>query len=165
MDVIDGISGRRSERVFVKRSVSGSMYTSLVEAAICAPSGKNTQPWKFRVITDMDEKKTVADFSRCKKWMIKADGYILVFLDRRLTYDYVKGVLSCGAAIQNLLLAAHSLGLGSCWIGDVMDRSQQIVEKLGIADNCLELMGVIAVGYCDNTTCKASRRATDSFMI
>jgi nitroreductase len=61
-----------------------------------------------------------------------------------------------GAAIQNMLLAAHELGLGSCWIGEILKNEEQVKELVGAA-NDLELMAVISVGYPSKAT-KSKRR-------
>lgn len=130
-----------------------------------APSGKNTQPWKFRVVTDSLEKTKISALSVHGKWMSNADGYILVFLDENLSYDYTKSVLSCGAAIQNILLAAYGRKLGSCWVGDVIDKSEQIKKYLNISKNSCTLMGLITIGNCEWPQRKASRRSLAGFFI
>ena len=48
---------------------------------------------------------------------------IIVLLDRSVFYDHVKDLQSCGAAMQNILLCAHALNIGSCWIGGILDVS------------------------------------------
>ena len=72
---------------------------------------------------------------------------ISVFLDKEKSYDYLKDVQSCGAVMQNILLATHGLGLGGCWIGEVLRFQDEIMHMLQISQEIYELMGMIVIGY------------------
>ena len=74
-----------------------------------------------------------------------ANKLILVFLDNNHTYNRKKDLMAVGAAIQNILLTAHSLGLGSCWLGEILNQEDKIKRKLKLTSN-LELAAVIALG-------------------
>ena len=63
---------------------------------------------------------------------------------------------SIGAAIQNMLLAAHELGLGTCWIGEILKNEDKVRELLGVSDD-LQLMAIISVGYSSRKNLKSKR--------
>lgn len=72
---------------------------------------------------------------------------IAVFLDIANSYNYVKDVQSCGAAIQNMLLAAKAVEIGSCWIGEILPKQEKVKAMLNISDDKYELMGIVVFGY------------------
>lgn len=132
-------------REFKQEEVADSLVSDLLEAARWAPSGLNNQPWKFVVIKD---KNTILKISQCTKYKNVIAGaplLIVIYLDKEKMYNYVKDVQAIGACIQNMLLAAHARGLGAVWIGEILNRAQDVDEILG-ADDMLELMAVVAVG-------------------
>ncbi|MBQ7445034.1 MAG: nitroreductase family protein [Clostridia bacterium] len=165
MDVIDCIKERRSIRSFERTVIDAEKQKNILEAAICAPSGKNRQPWKFSCVTDVQMISQLSHLSAYESWMRSAPLFILVFLDKHLSYDYVKDVQSCGAAIQNMLLAATSLGISSCWIGEIVSKQDQIKSLLKIKDDSLELMGLIVFGYSSEKPKVPRRRDLNSFLI
>lgn len=140
MDVFTAIEGRRSCRNFLPEPVSQDTIEKILEAAIWAPSPLNTQPWEFIVITNEEVKKKIfSEAERCRKWAIEKSGWkwlgsyqvdfvqsapaiIVVIGDPKKTgvdmFQEEGGVgyqHACAAAIQNIHLAAHALGLSSIW--------------------------------------------------
>lgn len=165
MDIYEVIKTRRSIRHYLERPIDNKSIKKILEAAICAPSGKNCQPWKFSVVNNSNDINLISKLSKNYSWMRKAKSLIIVYLDQNLSYHYVKDVQSCGAAIQNMLLQAHSLEIGSCWVGDVIDKGDEIKELIGIDDSALEVMGVITLGYSDIHSDIIKRRMIESFMV
>ena len=147
MTVFDAILTRRSIRHYSKTTIPSEDIEKILKAAIYAPSGKNGQPWRFRIVRDHAIINELAQHSVRNKWMRAADCIVVVFLNKERSYDYIKDVQSCGAAIQNMLLTAHSLNIGCCWIGEVLGYPQRVMETLEIEDENLELMGIITLGY------------------
>lgn len=147
MTVFDAILTRRSIRHYSKKEVPSEDIEKILQAAIFAPSGKNGQPWRFRIVRDQAIINELAQQSVRNKWMRMADCIVVVFLNKERSYDYIKDVQSCGAAMQDMLLTAHSLNIGCCWIGEVLDYPQKVMETLEIENENLELMGIITLGY------------------
>ena len=132
--VLETIQSRRSIRSYLPEQISGDELNAVLEAALWAPSGHNTQPWHFLVIQD---KKKIDDMSSksinlMKKspvdWIQKLasrEGYhlfhnaptVIVVSGRKSSDPLLFPLADCAAAIQNLLLAAESLNIGTCWIG------------------------------------------------
>ncbi|MCF8026239.1 MAG: nitroreductase family protein, partial [Desulfobacteraceae bacterium] len=111
--LIELLKKRRSIRKFQDRPVEKEKIDMLVEAALCAPSSRNTQPWEFVVVTDPE---TLAGLSKAKpkgaSFIENAKLAIVVCADPQKTDVWVEDAAVSSVIIQ---LAAADLGLGSCW--------------------------------------------------
>jgi nitroreductase len=117
VDVLQAISTRRSIRNFRGDPVPDQMVQTLLEAAMQAPSAGNQQPWQFMVISERALLDAVARFHPYAQMCLSAPLAILIC--GNVTDLRHEGMWSqdCAAATQNLLLAAHALGLGAVWVG------------------------------------------------
>lgn len=156
MDLLDFIKERRSIRKYTNDTVSDADVDKILEAGRWAPSGLNNQPWRFAVIRDQDTKRKVAEATKYSSVVLGANVLIAVFIDNSVSYDRVKDVQAIGACIQNMLLEAHSLGLGACWLGQILANRHKVELQLGASEH-LELMAVLAIGYPDISV-QVSRR-------
>jgi len=133
---LDFIFGRRSIRVYAPGEIDDATVTRLLEAAMAAPSAMTKDPWRFMVVRQPAMLAQLAAALPGGKMLptatlaIVACGDLDVALDRQLSFL----LQDCSAAIQNLLLAAHALGLGACWVG--VHPSEPAVQKVK------ELMGL-----------------------
>lgn len=167
MDLFEAIKGRRSCRNFVSDPVDEGTMEKILEAATWAPSPLNSQPWEFVVITNPEVKgKIFSEGERCQRWALEKTGwkwlgtYSTEFL---LTAPVIVAVIgdpkktgvdqfmeegsmgyqaACAAAIQNIHLAAHALGLSSLWYTlfdkKIMREILAVVpEKIPLALICL----------------------------
>lgn len=165
MNAIDCIMTRRSVRGYTDRPLDEDTIKTLLQAAISAPSGRNGQPWKFKVVTDKELINKISDLSRHGAWMRTAACLVAVYLDKSRSYDRIKDAQSCGAAIQNMMLAAHSLGIGSCWIGEILPKDDEIKAVLNIENSDLELMAVVTLGYGAGQPSSYIRNSLESFLL
>ena len=142
MGVLKAIKERRSCRKFVTEPISDDLIDKILEAATLAPSAANNQPWEFIVITNNEIKQRIHFESLiCKKKIFAMSGWkwvdkykadfpleapviIAVIGDPKKigAHQFLKGTETvyqpaCAAAIQNMLLVAESMDIGSCWIG------------------------------------------------
>ena len=117
MELMEALFTRRSIRKYQKKDVSGDQVQKLLEAAMMAPSAGNQQPWQFIVIRSREALMKVTDIHPYVAMAADAPLGILVCGD--VTLEKFKGfwVQDCSAAVQNMLLAAHGLGLGAVWTG------------------------------------------------
>ncbi len=148
MDTLEAIFTRRSIRAYTSQPVSGEMIDQLLRAAMQAPSAGNQQAWQFLVITDRPKLNALAEALPYGKMLTSAPVGFIVCGD--LDVEKSKGywVQDCSAATQNLLLAAHALGLGAVWLG-VYPREQRVSDVrslLGIPESVVPLCA-IAVGH------------------
>ena len=114
---MDNILSRRSIRKYQNKPVSDEIIKTILRAAMSAPSAGNKQPWDFLVIRDRKILDAVPDIHPYAKMVLEAPLAIIVCCDT--SQEVRKGfwIQDCSAASQNILLAAHALGLGSVWCG------------------------------------------------
>jgi len=117
MDTLEAIGSRRSIRKYQDRPVPGELIDQLLAAAMSAPSARNQQPWQFVVVDDRALLAEIARINPNARMAAQAPLGILVCGDLSLEKSPGFWVVDCAAATQNLLLAAHALGLGGVWIG------------------------------------------------
>lgn len=146
MDTIETIRKRRSIREFSEKTPDIDTIMKTIEAARWAPSGLNNQPWKFLIVQDKETKEGLARFTKYKDIVLGAPVSIVVCLDHRSGYNRDKDLMAIGAAIQNILLCACSLGLGTCWLGEIINRKDEVAGYLKLGGG-LEIMAVIAMGH------------------
>jgi nitroreductase len=144
--ILDIIRSRRSIRKYDSRPVSDNLLEDVLEAGRWAPSGLNNQPWRFAVVKDHSTKDKISGLTHYSRIVRESAVLIAVFLDTPSGYHRLKDAQSIGACLQNMLLEAHSLGLGAVWLGEILKNAEQVREILGLT-NDLELMAVVALGY------------------
>lgn len=148
MELMEALRTRRSVRQWKPEPVTDEKLKELVEAAARAPSGGNTQPWAFVVIRDKARLKRLR--AAAPGIAGRAAAIILICLDRNRasdepgTAEYDMVHMTLGAAMQNMLLAAHGQGLGACAIGSFHPASLASIVSL---PPHLELKLLVAVGY------------------
>lgn len=143
------IFGRRSIRVYKPGEVSEQTVQTLLEAAMAAPSAVAKDPWRFVVVRSRVTLGKIADalpngtMIRDAELGIIVCGDIEAAHDRQLSYM----LQDCSAAIENLLLAVHAVGLGACWLGvhPREDRVRNLSVLLGLPSTIIPVAG-IAVG-------------------
>ena len=117
MDAFDAILTRRSIRKYKKKTISDEILQKLLQAAFSAPSAGNQQPWHFVILDDRKILNVIHTFHPSAKMLMEADKAILVCGDIHLEKFKGYWMIDCAAATENILLAAHAAGLGSCWLG------------------------------------------------
>ena len=144
------IFGRRSIRAYTAQAVGDDAIQRLLEAAMAAPSAAATDPWRFVVIKNRAMLARIADALPYGKMMGSAALGMVVCGDLEAAHDKQLSYLlqDCSAAIENLLLCAHVLGLGACWLG-VHPREQRVKalqEILALKASVIPV-ACIAIGY------------------
>jgi len=147
MEIDEAIEGRRSVRKYTNQPVSMELVHEVLEAATWAPSAKNGQQWRFTILTGNSKKKLTtvfrqklqtlsakigmknmgSSFSSCSI-MEEAPVIIIVWNANDNKLLERSSLQSVAAAIQNMLLKAYSLGLGSLWICDVYYAEEAIIK-------------------------------------
>lgn len=155
MDIFEAILGRRSVRRYTSTDVPDDVVEKLLDAARWAPSGGNNQPWRFVVVRDEVAKQMIKTISPG----LTGEPAVIIVACAEIggVSDEVLRIrtLDMGAAIQNILLAAHAMGLGACWIGSVNWRGLR--EIVGLPEKGpMEPISLISIGYpAENPTPRA----------
>lgn len=150
MDFEQLIQTRRSVRSFCDREVPEGMLHQLLQAALAAPSAGNLQPWHFYVVRERRLKDRLCEcFSF--SWPKQASAFLVVCADAARSaekYGERGETLYCiqdtAAAVENILLCAHGLGLASCWIGSF---DEQLCAKLLHIRLGLRPVALLPIGY------------------
>ncbi len=169
--VLEAIKSRRAIRNYEDKRVPESAIETMLEAATYAPSAINIQPWKFTIISSKTEMKQLSDIAKpallrtlpdvgnaslsaLKKslndplYNIFYNAPLLIFIaGAKGRYD----IYDCTMAAQNMMLAAYSLGLGSCWIGTAVALANEpkIKAELGVPEDH-QVHAAIIFGYPKN---------------
>lgn len=151
-EVISAIFGRRSIRKFVPdQQVSQTDMHLILQAGLCAPSAANKRPIHLIIVKDRETLKALSHAKGEAEMIAKAQLAIVVCGDKSVEWynDFLHE--DCAAAVQNMLLCIHSLGLGAVWCGVpsiLEDCLKTYIEKLGLPENIVPV-ATIAVGYPD----------------
>jgi nitroreductase len=143
MELSKALTERRSIREYAGEKVGDEQLMEILEAGRWAPSGLNNQPWKFMILRGQI-KDSLAHMTKYGRTITSADACIAVFLDGNAIYNREKDLQAVGACIQNMLLKIHGLGLGGVWLGEILNKKDEVQETL---ETHYELMAVIAVGH------------------
>jgi nitroreductase len=145
---IEAILGRRSIRSWRDEPVDDAAVELLLRAAMAAPSAGNQQPWRFVVVRDRQVLARLAAASPYAQMLPAAPLALVVCGDAAAEVHPGFWVQDCSAAVQNLLLAAHALGLGAVWLGyhPREDRVRGAQAALGLPDTVIPL-AVVPVGW------------------
>jgi nitroreductase len=150
MNVIDAIFTRRSIRKYTGQPIEQGELEQILKAGFYAPSAHNHQPWHFIVVRDPRILEKIAAGHQYSKMLPQAGCAIIVCGDTKK--EELLGFLieDCSAAIQNMLLAAHGLGLGAVWCGlyPVTRLTALIGGLLGLPSKIIPV-GMVVVGHGD----------------
>ena len=164
MDMLETIRSRRSIRRYASQLPQDEELDKILEAGRWAPSGLNNQPWRFLKITDKAKKDGLAAFTKYGKIIMEAPAVLVVCMDVADSYNRDKDLMAIGACIQNMLLEAHALGLGTCWLGEILNKKQELAKYLKL-DKDLEIMAVITMGKSEESITESCRKNLKSLMI
>lgn len=178
MELSEAIRGRRAVRTYTAEPVDKADIDVLIEAAIQAPSAMNEQPWVFHVISDQALLTEISNHA--KRHMLQstpagaashhfestlADESFHIFYHAPVVFLICAAAegpwttIDCSLAAQNLMLAAHERGLGSCWIGFAQAWLNTPAGKAPLGIGAAELpVAPIAIGHPAAATPPVARR-------
>lgn len=175
--IIDNIKQRRSIRRYKNKKIPRKLIKEMIEAGRYAPSAHNSQPWRFIVIKDKEKIRELSKY--IKDWFRRRVtlGFFIGFFNKRINEElesakkrlveedlffYNAPLLilicakpgrfskeNCACAAQNMMLAARSLGIGSCWIGFAdmtINGSRGLMRDLGVPEGH-KVMAHLIFGY------------------
>ncbi|EKF86218.1 nitroreductase family protein [Methanobacterium formicicum] len=160
--VLDIIKSRRSVRKYQDKQIKDEELEKILEAAIYAPTGHNDQPWHFTIIQNRDlinqinegakevmktmDVEWIANMGKAESLNIFHQAPTIIIVSGRK--DATTPLVDCAAAVSNMLLAAESMDIGSCWIGlaKFYFLNGENMEEFGIPENYEVHFGV-SLGY------------------
>lgn len=144
------IFSRRSVRKYEKKEIPEEMFTDLFEAAMAAPSAVAKDPWHFILVRDRKTLDKIVEILPNGQMLRQAPAAVIVCGDiNKANLKEVSYMLQdLSAAVENILLAATALGLGSCWLGmhPRPDRMDPICNLFSLPENIIPMCGV-ALGW------------------
>ena len=142
MSLVDVVLSRRSVRRYEQKEISRDVLDEILEAGRQAPSAMNRQPWHFVVLTDYEIKKKLSRglFNR----HIKNSAVTIVGCANTGLIDRKWSTISTSIALQNMVIAAWAMGIGSCWIGDF--KEEEVKQLLNISDKW-KVVALVSFGY------------------
>jgi nitroreductase len=153
MGVLEAIYTRRSIRKFLDTPIEYDKLMEVVRAGSYAPCAGNLQNWKFIVETDRERIRSMYHHTLEQAAFTTAPAAIIVVAETEVAEQYygmrgkrLYAVQNCAAAIQNILLAAHSLGLGAVWIG-AFDENR--INDLYKVPSSARTQAIVLLGYPD----------------
>lgn len=151
MELMEAILTRRSTRSFEEREISRADLETIAKAGIYAPSGMNAQSWQITVVTGekiRDLAKLMSEHLGNTNYNLYKPAALMIMSNEKGNRN---GEADCACAIQNIFLAAHSIGIGSVWINQLKDLCdipavREMLNDLKIPQTH-KVYGVAALGY------------------
>jgi len=164
MDVLEAIRGRRAVRDYLDDPVDAGAIEAVLENAVWAPSGMNRQPWRFLVLQGREllarcsaEAKAEMLAQAAERPELAGVSDMLGQADFNIFYNAPALIVVCATqpdemalkdcclAAENLMLAAHAAGLGTCWIGfaEAWLKTPRARSRLGLSDDMLPVAPII----------------------
>ncbi len=155
MDAFEAIRNRRAVRQFKPELISDNEITRILEAARWAPSPFNTQLWEFIIIKDKKTLKAISKFARYSGYLETVPMAIAVVVPPVSgKFSWIEGIgetkFAAAMAVQNMMLAAWELGIGTCWVSIERDKVGEILK----VPKTHFVLTVIPVGFPETTPSK-----------
>jgi nitroreductase len=136
------IKERRSIRSYLDKPIEKEILKEIIDAARLSPSARNIQPWHFIVITEEETLKRISELVPWGSFVSKSPACIVVCGDKGAK-RYVE---DCCIASENIMLAAKSFGIGTCYVAALGKPVDEVRDLLGIPEN-FEIVCFISMGY------------------
>ena len=168
MEIFETISQRRSIRRFKKEDIDESLILKIIQAGVWAPSAGNLQSWELVLVKNPQSREKLSEAAYMRDFISQAPVVMVPCVNLRVSGAIYgnRGVelysiqdVSC--AVENMLLMAHALGLGACWVG-AFDE-QQVTNLLG-TPSYVRPVALVPMGYPDEKPYPPPRRDLNDFL-
>ncbi len=159
------IENRRSTRKYLDRDVPDELLERMLDAARHAPSAGNLQPYEFIIVKNPETRKHIAEACN-QPWMAEAPAHIVACTNIKIASMYEErgiklyGIQDTALAAGNLMLAAESLGLRTCWVGAFGEAQVSILLH---CPDYVRPAAIIALGYSDEKVKKPPKHGIDKY--
>lgn len=158
MDLLNAIYNRRSIRRYKNKNIPNKIISSILKAGVQAPSSCNQQMYYFILIIDKKLKKRL-EIEAGFKWIDRIPLPVFVICDKRFGNERYANIQGAAASIQNMMLYAYSIDIGSCWIAGYGDKA--IVKLLLNIPQHFHILGCVGFGYPDEKPILPIKRAVN----
>lgn len=168
MEVFEAIKRRRSIREYKSKPIPSEAVDKLIEALLWAPSAGNLQSRKFYFVFNQEHQNKLAKAALNQSFLAEAPLVVVGCADKKISRRYGKrgeevyAVCDVSASLQNMMLLAKNLGLGTVWIGAFDENS--VAQILGLPDN-LEPIALVPVGYPDREPSPPPRKKKEEVIV
>ena len=167
MDLMEAIKTRRSVRKYKETPVPENLLKEVLNAARCAPSADNAQPWKMIVVRDEQIKHRLAAACNSQKFIEQAPVLLVACGIPEEAFQTVGGymsshVIDASIAVDHLTLAAHAAGLGTCWIA--WFKEDKVRDILGIPED-VRVVALTPLGYPDEVPERTTRKNLEDLIV
>ena len=150
MDFFEVVNNRRAVRTYQEKDVPDEVLNQVLEAARCAPSATNMQPWKLVVVKDR-QKRMDLSVAASEQFHLATAPVIVAAVSLEPEMVMASGVplypVDVTIAADHLCLAATAAGLGTCWVGSF--SQERVREILGVPEDC-KVVVLMPMGYADD---------------
>jgi nitroreductase len=146
MDVMEAIKGRRSIRKYSPREIEEEKLSLVLEAARLSPSAINAQNWHFIVVRDNDKLQKLMDAANGQPHVGQAPAAIIACATsgRVMNCGQSTDTVDVSIAMSYMILEAHELGLGTCWLGNF--SADKVKKVLDIPEE-ISVIAMTPIGY------------------
>ena len=168
MEIFETISQRRSIRRFKKEDIQESLIEKIIQAGVWAPSAGNLQSWELILVKNPQSREKLSEAAYMRDFIAQAPVVMVPCINKRVSGAIYgnRGVelysiqdVSC--AVENMLIMAHALGLGACWVGAFDEH--QVMDLLGIPPD-IRPVALVTLGYPDEKPYPPPRRDLNDFL-
>ncbi len=153
MNVFEAIATRRSIRKYSSQDIPMEILGVILDAGRYAPSAGNLQNWKFILIRNKENKQKIAEAAMQQMWIAEAPVIVVVCaeIEKSKQFYGIRGerlyaIQNCAAAIENMLLTAHALGLSSTWVGAF---DENMLRRVANIPEEVRPQAILPLGYPD----------------
>lgn len=156
METRETIFGRRSIRKYKSQPIEAEKLTLILKAAMSAPTARNMQDWRFITVQTQEGKQRIMNAHPYSMMLQTAPCAVIVCADTQEGTPFFQQ--DCAASIQNMLLTAKDLGLGSVWLGVYpnKERAEGIAKEFSLPEHIVPV-GIVVLGYGDEEKGKEDR--------
>ena len=147
---MEEINNRRSIRKYKDIRVSGVDLEKIINAGMMAPTACNLQSYKFIVINDKDKIRKLINNGTASFINDNMDMILVLYSKKTNNIEYKDNIQSGAAVIENMLLEATRLKIGSCWVCNL--PTKKIMRKIFLIPKYYDVIGLVTLGYTDNIT-------------
>ena len=147
MELWQAIRDRRSIRKYTGELVDQEIIYKIIEAGIWAPSACNIQGWKYIVLDSPEVIKTIYKSGGASFLQNVKQAIVVLYENQTDNVEYQDHIQSAAASIQNMLLMAHSLKVGTCWVNNIPNK--RILRRILNIPYSYDPIAIITIGYYD----------------